>query len=93
MNNHESPIHSSMSHANLDFTTAKNNETKYKTIIILVLTGAETLESVNRTWGGGRFGCAGLPSNTTVSPLNTDCTLAKPVLGKMIGLVLVMIDE
>jgi hypothetical protein len=49
------------------------------------LTGADTELSVKRTWGGGTFGLAALPNKTTVSPDRTDCTLAKPVLGKTIG--------
>ena len=32
------------------------------------------------------MGCVALPKSTTVSPLSTDWTLAKPVLGKMVGL-------
>jgi hypothetical protein len=53
------------------------------------LTGADTELSVKRTWGGGTFGLAALPNKTTVSPLRTDCTLAKPCLGRMIGGVVV----
>ncbi len=54
--------------------------------------GDETRSKVNVTSGAFPFGLEGLPNKTTVSPEDTDFTIAVPRAGK-IGRSVVLSDE
>jgi len=54
--------------------------------------GADTPVNVKVTRGAGAPGTEDTPRRTTVSPLNTDCTLAEPRLGRIFTILIVVYE-